>query len=103
MHEVPVLKKAKDIIEAERLKPYDHTGVRGLWISGASGSGKDYAVKKYCETKGLSIYVKITKDKFLNGYKGEKVILWSNVEKEDLFYLRNYLKIWTDRYAWKAE
>lgn len=100
INELPVLKKAKTIIEEERLKPYAHNKVRGLWIQGAAGSGKDYTVRQWCEREGLSLYVKTTKDKFFNGYKGEQVILWTNVEIEDLKYLKNHLKIWTDRYAW---
>lgn len=58
LHEIPVLKKAKTILEMERLKPYDHETVRGLWIFGPSGSGKDYTVRKLCERSKLSLYVK---------------------------------------------
>lgn len=49
------------------------------------------------------MYVKTTKDKFFSGYAGEEVVLWTNVEKDDVKFLKNHIKIWTDRYPWQAE
>lgn len=76
IHEIPVLKKAKTILENERLVKYNHNTVRGMWIQGTSGSGKDLAVQTYCEEHGLTLYKKLTKDKFFNGYAGEKAIVF---------------------------
>lgn len=39
----------------------------------------------------------------MNGYVGEKAIVISNFEKEDIKWLGPRLKIWADRYPCKAE
>ena len=98
-----MLKKAKCVYNESKLRPYNHDKVRGVWIHGDSGSGKDYSVREFARMHGKSLYIKTTKDKFLSGYQGEEIILWTNVEKEDMKNLRNHIKVWTDRYAWRAE
>lgn len=61
-------KKIKAIEKKESLIPYTASTLRGLWIQGESGSGKDYSVREWCKKENLSLYVKTTKDKFFNEY-----------------------------------
>lgn len=69
----------------------------GIWIVGPPGCGKDgNVIKKY------SPFVK-PHNKWWDGYSGQEVVLISDVDKSDAKWIGNFLKIWTDRYPFRAE
>lgn len=53
--------------------------MRGIWVWGKSGSGKDYYINKILE--GQSVYKKTDKTKWFSNYSGEKVLYWPQVER----------------------
>lgn len=75
----------------ERLKPYTHHSLRGLWVWGASGTGKDYFIREVCRRKNLSIFEK-DRTRWFTGYRGEKIIYQGNVEADDVKYLSHIWK-----------
>lgn len=68
----------------------------GIWIYGPPRCGKDFAVHQ-----SPSLYVKAL-NKWWDGYKGEEDVLISDVDKESK-WLGQFLKIWADRYKFRAE
>lgn len=69
----------------------------GQWYWGVPGSGKSY--KARMENPGA--YIKMS-NKWWCGYTGEDVVILEEVER-DATYLKHFLKIWTDRWAFRAE
>nr|QTE03549.1 MAG: replication-associated protein [Phylloscopus fuscatus CRESS-DNA-virus sp.] len=68
----------------------------GIWIYGPPRCGKDFAVHQ-----SKSLYLKGL-NKWWDSYKGEDDVLISDVDKE-CRWLGHFLKIWADRYKFRAE
>ncbi|AXL65905.1 replication-associated protein [Cybaeus spider associated circular virus 1] len=69
----------------------------GVWIHGPPRCGKDYAVRQLGNVynKGMN--------KWWDNYKGEPIVLLSDVQPDQAKWLGHFLKIWADRYAFNAE
>lgn len=80
-----------------RVTPNDAGGVTGVWIYGLAGAGKSwYARREYpgAYWKGLN--------KWWDGYKDEEFVLVEDIDPHHSV-MRNMLKLWTDRYAFRGE
>lgn len=69
----------------------------GVWINGPPRCGKDYCARKFGD-----IYEKQL-NKWWCGYANEKNVLLSDVEPDHGKWLGYFLKVWSDRYAFRAE
>ncbi|AJD07482.1 replication-associated protein [Odonata-associated circular virus-13] len=69
----------------------------GIWLTGPPRSGKDYAVSTFFS----SIYSKML-NKWFDGYEGEECVHLSDMDKNHV-YMGSFLKIWCDRYPFRAE
>jgi len=91
INEVPVIKKAKLILEQEGDAVETNT-VRGEWIYGPPGTGKSHQAR----TQYPEAYIK-AQNKWWCGYAGEEVVILDDL---DTNVLGHYLKIWADK--WKC-
>lgn len=95
--QVPLLKKAKMVLEQEK-PAYEADGCRGIWYWGNAGVGKSRLVRSLCED---DFYLK-QQNKWWDGYIGQKNVILDDFDlKGD--GLSHHLKIWTDRYACTGE
>lgn len=71
--------------------------MKGIWLHGASGSGKT----SFARAQWPDAYLKLA-NKWCDGYKKHKEILLDDLDKhhEKLSY---YIKLWADRYHQPAE
>lgn len=79
-------------------KPYEHDGVRGVWIYGPPGTGKSHHARLLAQAAG-GIYNK-AQNKWWDGYNGEPVVVLDDMDNDALAH---YLKIWSDKYACTGE
>lgn len=71
---------------------------RGVWIWGASGTGKS----RLARTIYRPFYAKMA-NKWFDGYQGEPYVVLDDVGPDQAKSLTYHLKIWTDRYPFCAE
>lgn len=95
LHEVPVLKKARMILNNE-VEAETAEGVRGVWIYGPPGTGKTHSARN--EYPG-TLYVK-AQNKWFDGYAGEEIILLDDLDNN---CLGHYMKIWADKWSCSGE
>ena len=103
IHEVPLIKKTKDILMNEKLETYAQNNKlierKCYWIGGEAGSGKTYFVynnlfKK--ESDNNNFYAK-TFSSWWDGYKGEEAVLVDEIFSEKKNEMLYYLKLWGDK------
>jgi len=88
---------AKQLVSvAEAPKETENRGC--YWLVGKSGSGKS----RYVREKYPDCYLKMI-NKWFDGYMGEDVMLIEDVDKDHAKWLCYFLKIWSDRYKFRAE
>jgi len=87
---------ARAIVEA----PYEHTGVRGIWITGPPGTGKSHIARQHANLLGG--YFSTQQNKWFDGYNQEKVILFDDFDKSGV-NLSQKMKLWADKYACQGE
>lgn len=72
----------------------------GVWVSGPPRCGKDYGVRSFA---GASAVFEKSLTKWWDGYDDQPVVLVSDVEPQHGRWVGYYLKIWMDRYPFRAE
>ncbi len=96
LSQVPMLKRAKEIIEAIKQKK-EVTAIEGtleehnVWMYGDAGKGKTGWIIDYFNDKGG--YYEKDKSKYWNNYDQEKNVLIDDIEKGEQHMLGN-LKRW---------
>jgi len=71
---------------------------RGVWLSGAPGTGKTWIIR----TGFPDVYPK-SPNKWWCGYTNQKVIVIEDVDKTNFEFLVSNLKIWADKYGFIGE
>lgn len=85
----------KSIAEDHQQKPLNMETVTGYWYWGKPQSGKSFAARSTFP----DAYIK-NQNKWWDGYAGEKAVI---IDDFDSAQLGHFLKIWADRYAFRAE
>ncbi len=105
-HFIPDYKKIKNSVDAFKLdtqKPFEADGSRGVWYHGAPGTGKSHAAR----AKSVLLFDEdpfiMTGGKWLDGYKGQKVIIIEDLDKQTCYQIAHSLKLWGDKYGVTAE
>jgi len=70
----------------------------GIWLIGASGSGKS----RGCREKFPNLYPKPL-NKWWDGYREQETVLIDDVDRSHVQWIGGFLKIWADHYAFIAE
>lgn len=76
---------------------WEHGSPPNEWHYGASGTGKS----KYCRSNYPNAYIKMF-NKWWENYEGQEVVLIEDIGHLQA-YLGDHLKIWADRYGFRAE
>jgi len=92
INEVPVIKKAKLILQQEG-DAIQTEGVRGEWYWGPPGVGKSHLAR----TSYPKAFIK-SQNKWWDGYKGQKEVILDDL---DTPVLGHFIKIWADK--WKSD
>lgn len=78
--------------------PYEHSGVRGIWLHGPPNTGKSHHARQFAAATG-GIYNK-AQNKWWDGYNGEPSVILDDMDNDALHH---YLKIWADKWACTGE
>lgn len=79
---------------------YSHTGCRGLWFTGPTGSGKSRESLDLCNRLGFTYFRKTDLSQFLDGYNGHQAVIIDDLDRQGI-NMGHDLKIWADRYPFK--
>ncbi len=91
------IKSGINAYNLDKMQAYEHPTVRGLWLWGASGTGKSHDARHKYATG--TIYHK-PQSKWFDGYNGEETIILDDLDEA---FLGHYLKIWLDHYSCTGE
>lgn len=80
-------------------KVNDRSELDNIWICGKSGSGKS----KWVRDKFGSAFYSKPMSKWWDGYNGEDVVVLEDLDKDNAVFMKFFLKIWADHYAFNAE
>lgn len=75
---------------------------KNAWIYGPPGSGKSSMVRQFAMDMHLSVYHKLA-NKWWDGYRGEDIVLIEDLDPDVAQKLVHHIKLWADRYAFRAE
>lgn len=75
---------------------------KNLWIQGPPGIGKSRLVWDFARDFGLRVYPK-NQNKWFDGYNGQEIILIDDACPDQMKYIVEKLKVWSDRYSFMAE
>lgn len=75
---------------------------KNAWIYGPPGSGKSLLVRQFALARNFSIYHKLA-NKWWDGFRGENIVLVEDLDPEVASKLVHHIKLWADRYAFRAE
>lgn len=75
---------------------------KNAWIYGPPGSGKSKLVRQFALARNLSVYHKLA-NKWWDGYRGEDIVLIEDLDPDVAQKLVHHIKLWADRYAFRAE
>ncbi len=73
-----------------------------LYLYGPSGSGKTRKAVEMAKAVKDLLYRKRC-SRFWNDYRGQKVVLIDNLDKEDVQYIKNYIGDWIDYYPFEGK
>lgn len=97
-HYVQFYSTINRIMKDSMKKPDPLTCVSGLWITGATGTGKTHSVV----TQHPDRYIKPL-NKWWDGYQGEDVVHIDEISPEHSRWIAPYLKKWADKWPFDAE
>lgn len=95
--EVRKLKNAKLDLDEEKIRPSTLEVIDNHWFFGPSGTGKSYTARDMYP----DAYIK-NKNKWWCGYNGEETVIIEEWCPDDKVLLQ-HLKIWADKYPFRAE
>lgn len=82
--------------------PPDRDELVNYWLWGESGTGKSRSARAWANHNGHSLYLK-DPTKWWDGYVGQGVVLFEEFGPEEAKAFGQYLKRWTDHYAFPGE
>lgn len=83
-------------IYKDNLKTWQCSHLRGIYIWGVSGCGKSTLARELLPSKYGQPYIK-THNKWWDGYKGEKIVIWDDIDPEQAKWAGERLKDYCDR------
>lgn len=92
------IRNLEHIGKRSRVTPEPRGDVTGLWIVGQTGTGKS----RFCIENYPGAYYKAV-NKWWDGYADEEVAVIEDVDKRHSDFIVYFLKIWGDRYPFRAE